>query len=116
MTNQTTIVVIGSLRVKGNGYFPLGVDLFKGKELSQNGFAFLLKMGDNLVVSLVNKTILFTLEKLSRQQMNDIFLVFPRKQGMKLHANCLLRRQFACNFKPYFLGKIRKKIFQNAVY
>ena len=27
---------------------------------------------------------------------------------MTLHANCLHRRQFACNVKTCFLGKIRK--------
>ena len=31
----------------------------------------------------------------SRRQIDDIFLIFPRKQDMTFHANCLLRRQFA---------------------
>ena len=31
----------------------------------------------------------------SRQQIEDIFLIFPRKQDLTFHANCLLRRQFA---------------------
>ena len=50
----------------------------------------------------------------SRRQTGDIFLIFPRKQDLTLHANCLLRRQFAWNVKSCFLGKIRK-IFQNVV-
>ena len=31
----------------------------------------------------------------SRRQIDDIFLIFPRKQDITFHANCLLRRQFA---------------------
>ena len=31
----------------------------------------------------------------SRPQIDDIFLIFPRKQDLTFHANCLLRRQFA---------------------
>ena len=31
----------------------------------------------------------------SRRQTDDIFLIFPRKQDLTFHANCLLRRQFA---------------------
>ena len=50
----------------------------------------------------------------SRRQIDDIFLIFPRKQDLTFHANCLLRRQFAWNVKSCFLGKIRK-IFQNVV-
>ena len=50
----------------------------------------------------------------SRRQNDVIFLIFPRKQDLTFHANCLLRRQFAWNVKSCFLGKIRK-IFQNVV-
>ena len=46
----------------------------------------------------------------SRRQIDDIFLIFPRKQNLKFYAN----RQFAWDVKSCFLGKIRK-IFQNAV-
>ena len=42
------------------------------------------------------------------------FLIFPSKLDLTIHANCLLRRQFAWSVKSYFLGKIRK-IFQNIV-
>ena len=31
----------------------------------------------------------------SRRQIDDIFLIFPRTYGLKVYANCLLRRQFA---------------------
>ena len=31
----------------------------------------------------------------SRRQNDVIFLIFPRKQDLTFHANCLLRRQFA---------------------
>ena len=31
----------------------------------------------------------------SRRQIDDIFLIFPRKQDLTFYANCLLRRQFA---------------------
>ena len=34
--------------------------------------------------------------------------IFPKKQVLKFHANCLRRRQTARNVKAYFLGKIRK--------
>ena len=38
-----------------------------------------------------------------------IFLsFFLEKRILTLHANCLLRRQFAWNVKSYFLGKIKK--------
>ena len=50
----------------------------------------------------------------SRRQNDVIFLIFPRKQDLTFHANCLLRRQFAWNVKSCFLGKIRK-IFQSVV-
>ena len=36
------------------------------------------------------------------------FHIFPRKQDLTFHANCLLRRQFAWNVKSDFLGKIEK--------
>ena len=38
-----------------------------------------------------------------------ISLIFPRKQDMTFHANCLHWRQFAWNVKSCFLGKIRKR-------
>ena len=34
-----------------------------------------------------------------------IFLIFPRKYGLIIHANHLCRRWFAWIIKPYFLGK-----------
>ena len=43
-------------------------------------------------------------------QTDSIFLIFPSKEVLTFHANCLPRRQFACNVKSYFLGKIRKNI------
>ena len=61
--------------------------------------------------------------KFSRRQTDDSFIIFPRKYGQTLHANCLLRSQFACIVKLsnlffffffffFFLGKIRN-IFQS---
>ena len=50
----------------------------------------------------------------SRRQIDDIFLIFSRKQDLTFHANCLLRRQFAWIVKSCVLGKIRK-IFQNVI-
>ena len=50
----------------------------------------------------------------SRWQVGDIFLIFPRKQNLTFHANCLHWRQFAWNVKTRFLGK-RRKIFQNVI-
>ena len=50
----------------------------------------------------------------SRRQIDDIFLIFLRKQDTTFHANCLPRRQFAWNVISCFLRKIRK-IFQNVV-
>ena len=44
----------------------------------------------------------------SRWQIDDIFLIFPRKQDMTFHANCLLRRQVAWNVISCFLGRIKK--------
>ena len=46
--------------------------------------------------------------------MMFFFSNFSRKYDLTLHANCLLRRQFAWSVKSYFLGKVRK-IFQNFV-
>ena len=37
------------------------------------------------------------------------FLFFPRKLILTFHANCLLRKQFAWNVKPYFLKKNKTK-------
>ena len=39
----------------------------------------------------------------SRRQTDDIFLIFPRKQDLTFHLNCLLLYVKSC-----FLGKIRK--------
>ena len=48
-----------------------------------------------------------------QQTTNNIFLIFPRKWDLTLHANCLLGIQFTC-VRSCFLGK-RRKIFQNVV-
>ena len=42
------------------------------------------------------------------------FFMFPRKQDLTFHANCLLWRQFAWKVNSFFRGKIRKK-FQNVL-
>ena len=39
--------------------------------------------------------------------MQIVSYIFSRKQVLTLHANCLHRRQFACNVKTCFLGKIK---------
>ena len=39
----------------------------------------------------------------SRRQIDDILLIFPRKQDLTFHPNCLLRRPFAWNVKSCFL-------------
>ena len=44
----------------------------------------------------------------SKRYFEIFFLIFPRKQDLTLHENCLLRRQFAWSVRSYFLGKIRK--------
>ena len=41
----------------------------------------------------------------SWRQIGDIFLIFPSKQYLTFHANCLRWRQFAWNVKSCFLGK-----------
>ena len=47
--------------------------------------------------------------KFRRRRFEHIFLIFPRKQNLTFHANCL-RRQFAWNaVKSYFLGQKKKK-------
>ena len=38
----------------------------------------------------------------------NIFPIFPRKQVLTFHENCLQWRQFAGNVKNSFLGKIKK--------
>ena len=48
----------------------------------------------------------------TRRQIGHISLIFPWKQTLTFHANCLLRRQFAWNIKGYFLLN-KKKMFQN---
>ena len=60
----------------------------------------------NVLCTLFN--LYHSLGRLSRQQI-DIFLIFPRKQVLKFHVNCLLRRQFAKISKIYFLQKKKKK-------
>ena len=44
----------------------------------------------------------------SRQHIDDTFLIFPRKQVLTFHADCLQWRQFTRNVKTCFLGKVRK--------
>ena len=51
-----------------------------------------------------------SLGKFSRLHIDDIFLIFPRKQAMTFHANCLPWRQFAWNVKTCFLDKIKNII------
>ena len=46
----------------------------------------------------------------SRRHFEIFFLIFPRKQNLTFHANCLQWRQFAWNVKFCYLGKIRKNI------
>ena len=50
------------------------------------------------------------MDKFSRPQIVDIFLIFPRKLASAFHANGLLWRQFAWIAKAYFLEK-NKTIF-----
>ena len=50
-----------------------------------------------------------SLGKFTRWEIGDIFLIFPRKEDLTLHANCLQWRQFACNVKTFFLEKKKKK-------
>ena len=52
-----------------------------------------------------------TLGTFRRRHFEIFFLIFSRKQDMKLHANYLLGRQFAWSVKSYFLGN-KKKIFK----
>ena len=40
----------------------------------------------------------------------DIFLIFPRKQDLTFHADCLLRRQLESNVKSFFSRKNEKNI------
>ena len=47
---------------------------------------------------------------ISKRRIDDIFLIFPRKQDITFHANCLLRRQFAWNVISCFLGKNKKNV------
>ena len=55
-----------------------------------------------------------SLGQFSRQQIDDIFLIFPRKQDLTFYANCLQWRQFAWNVYFCFLHKKKKKnISQN---
>ena len=48
--------------------------------------------------------------RFSRRQTDDFFLILPRILNMPLHANCLLRRQFAWSVISNFLGQIKKSI------
>ena len=41
-----------------------------------------------------------SLDEFSRWQIDNIFLIFPRKQDLTFHANCFQWRQFAWNAKP----------------
>ena len=72
------------------------------------------KFSDAGFLSVLRINLYHSLGIFSRRQIDDIFLIFLRKQDMTFHANCLLRRQFAWNVISCFLRKIRK-IFQNVV-
>ena len=56
----------------------------------------------------------FTMLRANSTDNNLMIFFFFRKHDLTLHANCLLRRQFAWNVKPCFLEQIRR-IFQNIV-
>ena len=45
----------------------------------------------------------------SRRHFKIKFLIFPRKQSLIFHANCLLRREYAGIVKPYFMRKNNKE-------
>ena len=59
-----------------------------------------------------NFNLYYSLGLFSRWQINDSFLIFPRKLELTFHANSLQWRQFTWNVKSSFLGKMRK-VFQN---
>ena len=48
-----------------------------------------------IIYSTISFNLYHSLGIFSRRQIDDIFLIFPRKQDLTFHANCLLRRQFA---------------------
>ena len=89
--------------------------LFPGKIRKNISKCHLLKflptVLSNLDISPIRSFNLYhSLGWFSRWQIDEIFLFFPRKQDLTFYANCLHWRQFACNVKSCFLGKI--KIFQ----
>ena len=77
-------------------------------------YHYLLPMSFFCVSLLNNMVVCLTLNTLgkifSRRHIKIVFLIFPRKEDLTFHANCLHQRQFAWNVKTYFLGKIRKNI------
>ena len=51
-----------------------------------------------------------SLGEFSRWQINDIFLIFPRKQDLTFLTNCLQWRHFVGNVKTCFQGKNKKNL------
>ena len=51
-----------------------------------------------------------SLDYFSRRQIGDIFPIFPGKQDMTFHANCLQWRQFAWKCHILFSGKNEENI------
>ena len=80
-------------------------------------YAYYVHVYDNCNKNFLNNY--SAMGKFSRWQLDDIFLTFPRNRNWYImqivSLNCLLRIQFAWSVKSYFLGKIRKTIYQNVI-
>ena len=74
------------------------------KHFSRSHFEQFLTDHNSFKLSMLDK-------HFSRPHFEMFFFLFsPELMALTFHANCLQRRQFACNVKAYFLEKIRKNI------
>ena len=86
MTKQTTIVAIGALRVKGHAY------TLKASNSVNIGSFLKQRIPVENIQSFLT---LSTLGEIFSRHIEIFFLIFPRKQVLTFHANCLQWRQFA---------------------
>ena len=52
----------------------------------------------------------YSMETFSRRQIDDTFLIFPGKQDLAFHANCLLLETICMKCRNMFSGKNKKNI------
>ena len=64
------------------------------------------------ILSISHRMFCLTFITLWANSADDKWIIFSHEIGFDIHANCPLRRQFAWNFKSYFLGRKKKNILK----